>query len=371
MVMSTPFPPEEGIGNYVYNLSRKLIEKSHRVTVITRSPTWRMQTDIIRGVDVFRVPFIPCYPFHVHVHRFFVNKLFKTLESNFDIVHIHTPLCPVVKTSLPVVTTVHSPMVPDSRLATITDFRSLASKIVARSISYQLELNLLRRSNMITAVSKSIAQELEEYGLNPDDVVVVGNGVDEKIFMPAKNKPVNRYILYVGRLEFDKGLFDLLEAGKCISQTYPDVSFIIAGRGRYLDKLKEQTKKTGLQDKFTFLGQVDKDTLVSLYQNATIFIFPSYHEGLPTVIIEAMSCGLPIIATDVRGNRDLISAGENGIIVPPRTPKKIADAISMLLEDENIREKLGVNARKMIEEKYTWDVVSNKVLECYESLGGV
>ena len=172
MVMSTPFPPEEGIGNYVYNLSRKLIEKSHRVTVITRSPTWRMQTDIIRGVDVFRVPFIPCYPFHVHVHRFFVNKLFKTLESNFDIVHIHTPLCPVVKTSLPVVTTVHSPMVPDSRLATITDFRSLASKIVARSISYQLELNLLRRSNMITAVSKSIAQELEEYGLNPDDVVV-------------------------------------------------------------------------------------------------------------------------------------------------------------------------------------------------------
>ncbi len=105
-----------------------------------------------------------------------------------------------------------------------------------------------------------------------------------------------------------------------------------------------------------------------MYQNATLFVFPSYHEGLPGVVLEAMSCGLPIIATDVRGNRDLISTGENGILVPPRSPRKIAEAITTVIDDETLRKKLGKNARETIEDGYTWDEVSNKFLKCYESL---
>jgi glycosyltransferase involved in cell wall biosynthesis len=132
--------------------------------------------------------------------------------------------------------------------------------------------------------------------------------------------------------------------------------------------LKEKTKKLGLQDKFTFLGQVDKDRLITLYQNATIFILPSYHEGLPTVILEAMACGLPVIATRVRGNQDLVSTGENGILVLPNAPKKLAEAISMLLADEELRKKIVKNARKTIEEKYTWDIISDNILKCYSQL---
>ncbi|MCK4820291.1 glycosyltransferase family 4 protein, partial [bacterium] len=135
-----------------------------------------------------------------------------------------------------------------------------------------------------------------------------------------------------------------------------------------LDKLKQKTRKMGLEDRFKFLGQVDKNRLVEIYQDADIFVFPSYHEGLPAVVLEAMSCGLPVIATDVRGNRDLISAGENGILVPPRSPGKIAEAITTLIEDEKLKEKLGKNARKTIEDKYTWDAVTNRILECYELL---
>jgi glycosyltransferase involved in cell wall biosynthesis len=84
-----------------------------------------------------------------------------------------------------------------------------------------------------------------------------------------------------------------------------------------------------------------------------------------------MSCGLPIIATDVRGNRDLMSNGENGILVPPRSPRKIAEAITILIEDEKLRKRLGKNARETIEDRYTWNAVSNKFLKCYESLAGV
>ncbi|HEC80987.1 MAG TPA: glycosyltransferase family 1 protein, partial [Thermoplasmatales archaeon] len=210
----------------------------------------------------------------------------------------------------------------------------------------------------------------KEYHLNPEKVIVVGNGVDEKFFYPKQKilEEGKKYIMFAGRIDREKGLFDLVESATYICSKRSDVFFIIAGKGRDLGKLQWSIRKAKLQDRFIFPGQVDKDQLVKLYQNATIFVFPSYHEGLPGAVLEAMSCGLPVIATDVRGNRDLISNGETGILVPPRSPKKMAEAISMLLEDEKLRKTLGKNARKIVERSYTWDVVSNKFLRCYESL---
>ncbi|HID25771.1 MAG TPA: glycosyltransferase family 1 protein, partial [Thermoplasmata archaeon] len=277
-----------------------------------------------------------------------------------------------IKTSLPVVTTIHTPMLSDNRYIEVSSLYSLLSKISARIVSYPVELKLIQSSDIVTTVSKSVAQELKEYHLNPEKVIVVGNGVDEKFFYP-KQKILGdgkKYIMFAGRIDREKGLFDLVESARYVCSEKPDVFFIIAGKGRDLGKLRESIRKAKLQDRFIFPGQVNKDQLVKLYQDATIFVFPSYHEGLPGAVLEAMSCGLPVIATDVRGNRDLISNGETGILVPPRSPEKMAETISMLLKDKNFRKNLGRNARKTVEEKYTWDVVSNKFLRCYESLVG-
>lgn len=372
MVISTPFPPKEGIGYYTYNLSKKLIEKGHKVVVITRGSWYKTQREVFDGIEVIRAPFIPLYPFYLRVHGIFVNKVFKSLESQIDIVHIHSPLPPLIKTSLPVMITVHTPMLTDYRHVKVRSIFSIFSKISARFVSYPLELKLIHSSDVVTAVSKSVAQELKEYCLNPDAVTVVDNGVDEKFFYPKKEKSENgkKYAMFVGRMDREKGLFDLVECGRYVCNERSDVFFIVAGNGRDLDKLRHKTKRIGIQNRFIFLGQVDKDVLVKLYQNATLFVFPSYHEGLPGVVLEAMSCGLPIIATDVRGNRDLISTGENGILVPSRSPRKIADAITTLIDDETLRKKLGKNARETIEDRYTWNAVSDKFLKCYESLAG-
>ena len=225
-------------------------------------------------------------------------------------------------------------------------------------------------SDLITTVSKSVAQELKEYDLDPGQVSLIHNGVDEELFHPKKIKSLNekKYIMYAGRIDREKGLFDLVECGKIICKERSDVSFIVAGSGRDLKKVIRKTKKAGIQDRFIFVGQVEKDQMIKLYQNAALFILPSYHEGLPTVILEAMSCGLPVVATDVRGNQDLVSNGENGILIPSRNPEKMAREISRLLEDDNLREKLGKNARKTIEKNYTWNVISNRILGFYNSL---
>ena len=370
MIISTPFPPKEGIGYYTYNLSRKLIEKGHEVVVITRGSWNKIQRQVYNDIEIIRVPFIPVYPFYLYVHGTFVNKLFKSLESQIDIVHIHTPLPPLIKTSLPIITTIHTPMLADNRYIQVSSIFSLFSKISARFVSYPLELKLIKTSDMITTVSESIAQEMKEYSLDPVNLTVMFNGVDEKFFYPKQKKSGDngRYILYVGRIDREKGLFDLVECGRYVCDEMNNVSFVLAGNGRDLSNLKQKIKKAGLQKKFKFLGQVDKNQLVKLYQNASIFVLPSYHEGLPGVVLEAMSCGLPVITTDVRGNRDLITNGENGIVVSPRAPKKLAAAIVCLLNDDDLQQTLGNNARKTIEENYTWDSISSKFLRHYESL---
>lgn len=371
--MSSPYPPEEGIGNYVSNLSKMLIEKGHKVTIITRGSWNKTQREVIDGVEVIKVQFIPLYPFYIHLHGIFVNKIFMSLESQIDIVHIHSPLTPFIETSLPVIATLHTPMLVDYRYVKLTSFYSILSKISARFVSYSLELKLLQTSDRVTTVSRSIAQELKKHYLGINKIFVIGNGVDEKFFFPAQNSNENRntYIMYAGRIDREKGLFDLIECAKYICNQKSDILFLLAGKGPDIDTLKKKAKKLGLQDKFKFSGQVGRNQLVRLYQNSTIFAFPSYHEGIPTVLLEAMACGLPIVATDVRGNRDLIKHGKNGILVPPRSPKEMADAILLLLDDDKMKKELGKNARKTIEEKYTWDIVSSKILHCYESLNKI
>ena len=373
-VISVPFPPREGIGTYVYNLSLKLIEKGHKVTVITRGPWNRIQRKTIDNINVIGAPFIPIYPIYLSFHGVFVNKIIKKQESTIDIVHIHTPLPPRIKTKRPIITTIHTPMITDTYLSKVSSIYSFFSKISARYISYPLELKNIRNTDIVTTLTDSISKELiKEYGLNPDEITIIGNGVDEKFFYPKQkleDKNNDRYILFVGRLDRDKGLFDIIESGKHLNDKKSNVYFKIVGEGRDLNILKKKTKILGLQDKIEFLGQIKKDRLLTLYQNATAFILPSYHEGLPTVLLEAMSCGIPIIATNVRGIRDVINPEKNGIIIPPKKPEKIAEAISSLLENKKLRTQLGSNARKTIIDKYTWDKVSDKILKCYELLVG-
>lgn len=363
IITSASFPPEEGIGNYIYNLSKELIRKGHYVTIITRGSS-KLQEDNFEGIRLFRVPFFPVYPFHVQIHGIFVKKLFSSIQSDFDIVHFHTPLPSPFETNLPTITTVHTPMKTDTGKIELVNPFSVAVKLQGK-ISCRIESKLFDISDKITSVASSVSQELGEYGLDTNTIEVIGNGVDEKLFYPVQRKYQEKYILYTGRLSYRKGLFDFIECGIRLCSRYPEINFKLTGKGPLGDKLVKIVHESGYEDRFEFLGHVEKSKLIELYQNATVFILPSHYEGLPTTLLEAMSCGLPIVATAVSGNLDVLKSGKNGILVPVKSPDKMAEAVSSLLDNENLRTELGVAARKTIEEKYTWDAISDKILRCY------
>jgi glycosyltransferase involved in cell wall biosynthesis len=369
-MVAREFPPESGgIGYYVYNLSRKLIERGNEVTVLTRGSATKTTREIVDEIEVFKVPFFPIYPLHMWIHGVFVNSLLKSFESSSSLVHLHTPLSPPIRTSLPMITTVHTCMKFDSRYHEVLDPLSLAEKIQSMVVSPHIESKVFKISTSVTAVSLSVANELKQYGLDSDRITVVGNGVDEKLFSPVQDRNcVDEYVLYTGVLRGRKGLFDLLECARRVCQARPITKFLICGTGPFLFRLEERVRRMGLQRQIIFLGHVTREKLVEVYQNATLHVIPSHYEGLPTVLLEAMSCAIPVVATDVGGNSDVISSGVNGFLIPPKSPEKLAEAVLALLCDVNLRQRVGRAARKTIEELYTWDRITDKILKCYESI---
>ena len=368
MLISTPFPPEEGIGYYTYNLSKKLIERGHEVTVITRGNPKNIEHFYFDGIEVYKPQFFPVYPFHVHLQKLFVENFFRKLGKDFDVIHIHSPLSPNLELTENIVVTFHSPMLVATKHMEPVDITSLIAKIIGTTISYNIEHSLINSAKIITTVSHAMAREFSKhYDINMGNIVITENGVDGQKFRP-RCKWDGEYILYVGRLSYGKGLFDLIKAIEILKKSnkleYP---LYLVGKGELENKLRKYIHSKDLETEVHMIGYVPNDDLPSIYQKAVAFVFPSYYEGMPTVTLEAMSSGLPVIATDIMAHKEIITNHKNGLLIPPRSPKRIAEAIYRVTESDMLRKKLGKNARKTIERKFTWDKISKKFERIYKS----
>jgi glycosyltransferase involved in cell wall biosynthesis len=370
MIISVPLPPEEGIGHHVWNLAKQLIRQGHEVGIITRGSLAQTVEEQIEGVAVWRPTFAPIYPFHVHFHAYFVNRLIKEVEGNFDIINAHTPLPPAVKTRLPVVTTVHSPMLADTAATQGWDLRTLALR-GATPVVRRIEKALFDRSEKITAVAAWVAQALELYGVEPSEVAITGNGVETSFFEAPLNEDRKPYVLYVGRLDIGKGIEELIEAAEFIVENCPDLDlrFVLVGKGPLLPKLSNLVTQKGLEGTVEFRGHLGadrRDELIELYRDASVFVLPSHHEGMPTVLLEAMATGTPAISTAVGGALEVGVDGENVLLVPARDAQVLANSIIRLLTDRELGAKLGRNARQTVQSLYSWPAITQHYLASYE-----
>lgn len=165
----------------------------------------------------------------------------------------------------------------------------------------------------------------------------------------AETRREEREIVFVGRLIRQKGVIDLLEATRYVNDKMP-CRLVIAGRGPLEDQLMLLARDYGLADKVDLRGYLDATDLAKAYASADLLILPTYHEeGFPTVIAEAMSVGLPIITTRIRGAADLLKEGENCLFVPPRDPAQLATRILALLEDDGLARRMSAANRALVE----------------------
>lgn len=364
------FPPHcGGIGYYVYNLSKNLAERGYKITVLTRG-NWNQKCIIenLGNITIYRTRFIPFYPFHIELYSKFLERTFKNLEEEFDIVHFHNPLVPFINTKVPTLLTEHGTVKAPIDNMEELGIHSYLNKLFAKKF-IDLDINIIKNVNNLTAVSKSCAEDINNFYNLKKEIEIVYNGVDTEFFRPKMKTKIDPYVLYTGRLYAGKGLLDLIKSAKFVCNELPDIKFVLAGDGPLKKQLIKEINKLNLQNNFLLTGFLSREKILETYQNANVYVLPSHSEGFPTTLLEAMSCGIASISSDIGGCSELIENFKNGVLVPPKNPKILANAIIKLLNNDKLRFELGDTARNDIVENYDWKSITNKFDYIYNTIG--
>lgn len=233
-------------------------------------------------------------------------------------------------------------------------------------IGYKIILSVLKKADAYIVLSNFIKKELINEGFDEKKIHIIPNGVDIKKFYPEKIKKYGKtkIITFVGRLTHEKGLFYLLKALKKIK--FSGFELFLLGEGPLEKDLKEFVKKIGLEEKVKFWGY--QQDVFEFLQMSDLFVLPSISEGMSNALLEAMACGLPIVATEVSGSADLIEDGMNGFLVKPGDIKGLAKAIENILKDEKMAKMMGEANRQKIVENYSIDKIVDRYIALYKTL---
>jgi glycosyltransferase involved in cell wall biosynthesis len=382
LFLSRDYPPNQigGVGIYAYEASRLLAKLGHRVFVITEAIGHPLEY-LDQGVHIFRVK-PRKYPIFNPIrerlkyfterleYSYTVSKKIQDVISRYNIDIIESSEARAegfwyyfLRNKPPLVIKLHTP-------------EGIVYKLNRQPITKEwqlieyLEEWWISRAHRLIGLSKSVVKLTQtHYRIRFNNIPIVSNPIDINLFKPANFLNNKGYILYVGRLEYRKGVHVLLRAIPSILKKFPQVKFIFIGSDCGMkDYLLGKIAGYGIKDFIEFIDQISRRDLISYYQQSTLCVVPSLWENHPYVILEAMACGKPVIATDVGGIPEIIKDRINGILVPPGSVLSLADSITELLSDKKLQEILGTNARKFIEDQYAPERVIQRTLNIYKEL---
>jgi glycosyltransferase involved in cell wall biosynthesis len=383
------FPISGGTGAYVYYLSHSLQKLGHNVHVVARH-----KQDSEKIVDGINVHYRKGTGNAILRYWRFARSASKKIEElnkqiGLDIIHANLPLVPSFaipkKSAKALVCAVHSTWKGEAIVTKKDNPKELNpnEKTMLRfnRLLRHYETKLMKRSDALIAVSKYTVGELTElYGIEKEKIHVIYNGVDINKFKPRPDRAElrrefgleekKRIVLFVGRLYHRKGLETLLHSIPPVIQEFGDVKFAISGTGfkKKEQSLRDLAKELDIEDYVTFLGYVPDEKLPDLYSASDIFVLPAIYENFPFAILEAQATALPVISTKVGGIPEFLVDKENGFLIDPGDPKQLTQRVLKLLQDTKLAEEMGKRGRKLIEEKLSWHLITDQVIDLYQKL---
>ena len=363
LVSPYDFAHPGGVTNHISSLDLQLTRMGHDVKVI--APASRVVKDFGDRFIAIGRPFpIPSSDsiIRVSISMHLAPAIKEVLaREQFDIIHLHEPFMPMLC----------SAMVRFSNTVTVGTFHAAEGKPGynwGRPISTWLIRQRLHNLHGRIAVSKPAQEYHSKY--IPGSYEIIPNGIDLERFSDSVT-PMERFqdgklnILFVGRLEFRKGLNYLLNAFLLVKQEIPESRLIVVGPGTRLRKRYERwIEKTGLED-VVFVGYVSNEDKARYYKTADIFCAPATsRESFGIVLLEAMATGKPVVATNIPGYASVVSDGEDGLLVPPQNYQELARALLTLLNDEALRKQMGARGEAKSRE-YSWELVSRRIMDYY------
>lgn len=229
--------------------------------------------------------------------------------------------------------------------------------------------------DQICAVSRVVADAAENLGRPRRPIRVVANGADAENCRPWLASECRaqfdlprsgQLVSYVGKLVPRKGVDTLIEAMGLLAARPQGAPFLAAaGVGELRESLLARAAELGIADRVTFPGKVDHTQVGRWMSAGDVFVLPSLSEGLPTVVCEAMNCGIPVVATAVDGTPEIVRDGQTGILVPPRDPRALADALARVLDEPGTRAAMGMEALRVGRAEYTWQANARTMQQIY------
>ena len=396
-------PYTGGQGVYTRHMARELVELGHHVEVISGPPyphlddgvalTKLPSLDLYRMPDPFRIPrlsefkdrfdvleyavtaaatFAEPLTFSLRAHRNLMGRL-----NQFDLVHdnqcLGTGIWKIHDAGLPVLETIHHPITVDRRLETKhapTPWKRFTKNRFYAFTGMQTKV-ARKLPRILTVSSNSYDDIIADYGVDPERLHIVHVGVDPQQFRPIDNVNVvpGRLMTTASADVAMKGLAFLLEALAKLRAKDDSIHLVVIGKPKYDSKATQLIKELDLAESIEFVSGVTDQRIVELYNEAEVAIVPSLYEGFSLPAIEAMSCGVPLVATTGGALPEVVGAdGVTALQVPPGDSDALAQKIGWALEQTNLRSVVGAAGRERVIQNFSWKITAERTVEHYRAL---
>ncbi|RFD25305.1 glycogen synthase [Mycobacterium uberis] len=387
LTVSWEYPPVVigGLGRHVHHLSTALAAAGHDVVVLSRCPsgtdpcTHPSSDKISEGVRVIAAAQDP--------HEFVFNEdmMAWTLAMGHamiraglsltrhgsdcpwrpDIVHAHDWL--VAHPAIALAQFYDVPMVSTIHATEAGRHSGWISGALSRQV-HAVESWLVRESDSLITCSASMSDEITElFGPGLAETAVIRNGIDAARWPFAARRAHTgpAELLYVGRLEYEKGVHDAIAALPRIRRSYPGTTLTIAGEGTQQDWLVDQARKYKVIKATQFVGHLDHHELLAALHRADVAVLPSHYEPFGLAALEAAAAGTPLVTSNIGGLGEAVINGQTGVSCPPRDIARLAAAVCAVLDDPEAAQRRAWAARQRLTSDFDWQTVAQETTQVY------
>ena len=363
LIINSEYPPiGGGAGNASAHIADQLEKLGYIVTVITSRFGNLPRREQTKNITIYRVPSLRrsqdrSNPLEQIIFilsaSFWTLSLIPRLRPNATLAFFGVP-SGAIAWLIKVVYRI--PYVISLRGGDVPGFRPYDFHVYHKLIAPFLRL-IWKNASGVIANSNGLRQLAHSFDSN-FEIHIIPNGVDLQLFKTRDRDWSSPRLLSVGRIVHQKGLDLAMHALGGLKEL--NWEWRIAGDGPQMQALQSLAQELGIDDRVFFLGWQSREQIRESYRQANVFLFPSRHEGMPNAILEAMSSGLPVIATCIAGNEELVIQGQTGYLVPSEDIESLQDALKKLLNNSALRQQMGEASRRRVEENYSWESTAHQ-----------
>ena len=364
-----------GAEKVAFSLAVKMAKSGHDVIVFTSSVDSKNSHESHQPFEICRYGTV----FRIARGNFSPLLLLGPLKYQIDIAHIHFTNPPGDLAGLLHGKTRKTPLIVTYHGDGVAEYGNLLRRMIVTFHNRYMVSEVLANARVIISPSNNYINESQFLPKYREKIITIPNGIDEDEYKAHCSKVACRVrlglptdekvVLFVGNFVKYKGIDVLLRCMPEVAKIVPKVRLVMVGSGNIKQDLEKLARFLRIDKHVTFTGFVSENRKILYYRSSDVFVLPSTMgpECFPTVILEAMACGLPIVASNISGIPELVRHCENGFLIPPRNVGALSTSLIDLLTNEDLPTKMAKNSIRMVK-RYSWENIVRKTEEVYRQV---